>query len=466
MPHCDIDYSNTIIYKITCKDQEVSDIYVGHTTNFVQRKHAHKQTCNNPNAVSYNCKVYRIIRTHGGWNNWHMEIINFFNCADLFEAKQKEQEYFISLHANLNSIEPLPPNILKEKPIIVKPIIEKPIIEKPIIEKPIIVKPIIKKPIIKNTLKFSCEKCKFNTDNKKDYKKHLSTAKHLYNDTGLSGSGPILGKKQVICAGCKKTYSCRQTLHIHRKKCELHLKKKEGIAVEQAQCIENKDSLIQHLLKENSEFKNMIIEFVKNNTELQKQSIEYQKQVLDVCAKNPPGIINNTINNNNNTLNKNKTFNLQVFLNEDCKNAMNMSEFMNSFVLHVEDLERVGKVGYVEGISDIIIKELQKLDITQRPMHCSDAKRETIYIKENDIWEKDVPGNLKVKKVISHVSRKNLQILKEWTALHPAYKNSTDPENDEYLHLVKTALGSSADQDQTENKIVRRLIKEITIEKN
>jgi hypothetical protein len=198
----------------------------------------------------------------------------------------------------------------------------------------------------------------------------------------------------------------------------------------------------------------MIINVVKSNTEL-------HKQVMEVCAKIQPGTINS-----HNTINKNKTFNLQVFLNEDCKNAMNMSEFMNSFVLHVEDLERLGRVGYVEGISDIIIKELQKLDITQRPMHCSDAKRETIYIKENDIWEKEAPGNLKVKKVISHVSRKNLQILKEWTALHPAYKNSADPDNDEYLHLVKTALGSSADPEQTENKIVRRLIKEITIEKN
>ena len=198
----------------------------------------------------------------------------------------------------------------------------------------------------------------------------------------------------------------------------------------------------------------MIIDVVKSNSEL-------QQQMLEICKNSNS---NNTVINN--TLNKNKTFNLQVFLNEDCKNAMNLSEFMNSFVLHVEDLERLGKVGYVEGISDIIIKELQKLDITQRPMHCSDAKRETIYIKENDIWEKEAPGNLKVKKVISHVSRKNLQILKEWTALHPAYKNSADPENDEYLHLVKTALGSSADQEQTENKIVRRLIKEITLNKN
>jgi hypothetical protein len=205
--------------------------------------------------------------------------------------------------------------------------------------------------------------------------------------------------------------------------------------------------------------KNLVADIYKQNQDLQKENQNFQQQVLELCKNN-----NNTIINN--TLNKNKTFNLQVFLNEDCKNAMNMSEFMNSFVLHVEDLERLGRVGYVEGISDIIIKELQKLDITQRPMHCSDAKRETIYIKENDIWEKEAPGNLKVKKVISHVSRKNLQILKEWTALHPAYKNSADPDNDEYLHLVKTALGSSADQDQTENKIVRRLIKEITIEKN
>ena len=108
MPKSDIDYSNTIIYKITCIDPNIKDIYVGHTTNFVQRKYSHKQTCNNIKSPYYNFKLYKTIRENGNWSNWEMTIVNFYNCKDHLEARQKEQEYYISLNANLNSIEPLP----------------------------------------------------------------------------------------------------------------------------------------------------------------------------------------------------------------------------------------------------------------------------------------------------------------------------------------------------------------------
>ena len=108
MPKTDIDYSNTIIYKITCKDMAIKDVYVGHTTNFVQRKHTHKQSCVNVKSNNYTCKLYEVIRDNGGWNNWKMEIINLFECKDQYEARKKEQEYFISLNATLNSIEPMP----------------------------------------------------------------------------------------------------------------------------------------------------------------------------------------------------------------------------------------------------------------------------------------------------------------------------------------------------------------------
>jgi hypothetical protein len=108
MPKTEIDYSNTIIYKITCKDPNITDVYVGHTTNFVQRKHSHKQGCINNKSHNYKCKVYETIRNNSGWDNWNMEIINFFNCKDHYEARKKEQEYFVLLHATLNSIEPMP----------------------------------------------------------------------------------------------------------------------------------------------------------------------------------------------------------------------------------------------------------------------------------------------------------------------------------------------------------------------
>ena len=108
MPKVVIDYSNTIIYKITCNNPDIKELYVGHTTNFVQRKHAHKQNCMNNNSICYNLKVYKVIRNNGGWDNWTMEIVNFFNCKDNYEARKKEQEYYVLLNASLNSIEPLP----------------------------------------------------------------------------------------------------------------------------------------------------------------------------------------------------------------------------------------------------------------------------------------------------------------------------------------------------------------------
>jgi hypothetical protein len=118
MPKVEIDYSNTIIYKITCKDPSITDLYVGHTTNFVQRKHSHKQSCINDKSLNYNCKLYQVIRNNGGWSNWSMEIINFFNCKDHYEARKKEQEYFVLLQATLNSIEPMPkPKSIPEKSI-------------------------------------------------------------------------------------------------------------------------------------------------------------------------------------------------------------------------------------------------------------------------------------------------------------------------------------------------------------
>ena len=201
MPKTDIDYSNTIIYKITCIDSSITDLYVGHTTNFVQRKHAHKQSCINKNLLSYKCKLYEVIRNNGGWNNWKMEIINFFNCKDHYEARQKEQEYFVSLNANLNSIEPLP----KPKPIIEKKIVKEKLIEKPIIEE------IENKIINKN---FYCEKCHYITNKKTDYEKHILTLKHINVDQCLPKS-----QKKYVCS-CEKEYSCKQSLSIHKQKCK------------------------------------------------------------------------------------------------------------------------------------------------------------------------------------------------------------------------------------------------------
>ena len=153
MPKTEIDYSNTIIYKITCNDPAVTDVYVGHTTNFVQRKHAHKQNCINAKTANHKCKLYEVMRNNGGWENWKMEILRFVKCHDHYEARQKEHEYFISLHATLNSIEPMP----KPKP---KEII-------------------IKKNVIKQN--FYCNVCNVHCDSVTSYETHNETKKHKKN---------------------------------------------------------------------------------------------------------------------------------------------------------------------------------------------------------------------------------------------------------------------------------------------
>jgi GIY-YIG catalytic domain len=237
MPKCDIDYSNTIIYKITCIDPKVTDVYVGHTTNFVQRKYSHKQTCITPKSSAYNCKLYKVIRENGGWINWKMEIVGFFNCQDHYEARQKEQEYFEILHANLNSIEPLPKqnthsNILYKQ------------------------KHIQDAGCNKIGSCFFCETCKYNTSRKSSFKKHLTTDKHKNS----------LFKTENYECKCGKTYKYSQGLSKHKKVCY------ENKSIPESSIFIN--NTILNLIKQNQDLQNKVIEQNKENMELQKKIIE------------------------------------------------------------------------------------------------------------------------------------------------------------------------------------------------
>jgi hypothetical protein len=273
MPKTEIDYSNTIIYKITCKDSAVTDVYVGHTTNFVQRKHAHKQSCINNKSANHTCKVYQVIRANGGWNNWKMEIINFFDCKDHYEARKKEQEYFISLNANLNSIEPMPkPKVKdkeeekKEKEIIVCNMEYSNVEEHNKTNTQLIVD-------VENTKKhnlFNCEKCNFNCSKKSEWERHLVTRKHI-SLTTLTEKTPL-----HVCIHCSKKYNSREGLWYHKKTCN----KDEDTSIS-----ENSTSL-HAILSDNKDFKKFILEVVKNNTELQKQNTELQKQLIDILKIN------------------------------------------------------------------------------------------------------------------------------------------------------------------------------------
>jgi len=430
MPKTEIDYTNTIIYKIICKDANINDVYVGHTTNFVQRKHAHKQSCINTKSKNYKCKLYEVIRANGGWANWKMEIINFFECKDHYEARKKEQEYFITLGATLNSIEPLPKPRLSEK----NPKLNE---NKPELNE--------NKP---NgiTYLYECKNCDFKCNKKSNYNAHILTRTH----TIRMESSTLDIKNDFACKRCKKIYKARNSLWYHEQKCDYIDKLDSG----------NTDKKESSSQEDDFDLKKLILEVIKSNTDLQKQNSELQKQVLEICKNS--SITNNNINTNNS---HNKTFNLQFFLNEQCKDAMNISDFVNSFDLQLSDLESVGDLGYVEGMTKIFLDKLNTMDIYKRPIHCSDTKREILYVKDEDKWEKEKRNNPKLRDAIKHLSFKNMKLTNLWSNTYPESKNNESRLNDVYMKLVLQSTGGSGEIVESENKIIRRIAKEIFIDK-
>jgi hypothetical protein len=210
----------------------------------------------------------------------------------------------------------------------------------------------------------------------------------------------------------------------------------------------------------------LVLEVVKQNKELmsqhnetQKQNQELTKQLFEICKNGT----NNTMINNNSY---NKTFNLNVFLNEECKDAMNIMDFVDSLKIQLSDLENVGKQGFIDGISNIIVKNLKALDVNKRPVHCSDSKREIMYIKDEDKWEKDNDDKLKLRKAIKYIAHKNTKLLPEFKAKYPDCIYSDSRKSDQYNKLIIESMGGNGDNDaEKENKIIRKIAKEVIIDK-
>jgi hypothetical protein len=292
---------------------------------------------------------------------------------------------------------------------------------------------------------FSCELCDYKTSKKPDYEKHLQRLKHKNSDNSDINDDKKIAKTH-ICE-CGKTYKHRQGLSYHKKKC---------IVINQ-KLSENKISTSSS----EDEIKiltNLVLDVVKQNQEL-------TNKIVDICKT---GLNTNQTNNisNSNINSNNKTFNLQFFLNETCKNAMNITDFVNSLQLQLSDLENVGKLGYIDGISSIIVKNLNALDETTRPIHCTDKKRETFYIKDEDKWEKDDEEKKKIKKVINNVAYKNEKLLSKFKELHPGCNFSDSKYADQYSKLVIEAMGGAGNNDAEKvDKIIRKIAKEVTIDK-
>ena len=204
---------------------------------------------------------------------------------------------------------------------------------------------------------------------------------------------------------------------------------------------------------------NLIMEVVKSNTNLQKQTLDMQQQMLEVCKTNTT---TNTINNNSH----NKTFNMQVFLNEKCKDAMNLTDFINSMTLQFSDLEELGELGYVEGISRQMVRKLNEMDVYKRPIHCSDLKRETMYVRDNDVWEKETELYDKLRKAIKYITKKNGDLMIPWRDAHPQCMKLEHPLNDTYLGIMNQAMGGKGEFFDSESKIIRKISKCVTIDKS
>ena len=288
--------------------------------------------------------------------------------------------------------------------------------------------------IPKNPKKFNCEFCDYNTFNKKDYNKHLQTLKHkkLSNSDTIVTNSDINGDKSQInifeCI-CGKKYKYRQGLSYHKSKC----------------MFKDKESITQNLSQE------FVLDVIKKQ----------QDQITELTntIKNMAPLINSNITNN--TQNNNQKFNINVFLNEQCKNAINMSDFIKSLHITIEQLDFTKQNGLVQGLSKSIIENMNKLSIYERPMHCTDTKRETLYIKEDNEWKKDI-NKEKIKGAIKKASSKNFNALMNWKNLNPDYMNNED-KTDYFTKTISTIGKPTTNIDE---KIIKNLCKETYVKES
>ena len=288
-------------------------------------------------------------------------------------------------------------------------------------------------------VKFYCEFCDYECCKKSSWNQHTLTAKHIKAKNGLMPANKI-----YACENCDMTFKHQSSYCRHKKKCE-----KTHITPEKP--INNQSNMITTEL---------VMELIKDNKEM-KQIILEQNNTINNLVKNGTNNNTNSLNNNNN-----KTFNLQFFLNETCKDAMNIMDFVESIKLQLSDLERMGEVGYAQGISSIITTNLKALDVTQRPVHCTDKKRETMYIKDEDKWEKEDENKTNLRKAIKSVADKNIRLLPKFREKNPEYKNSSSRISGKYDKMVLEVMGGAGNNDiEKEDKIIHNISKCTTIEK-
>ena len=325
---------------------------------------------------------------------------------------------------------------------------------------------------LKNTCLYKCIFCDYITYKNADYSKHLLTRKHLNNtnETNMKQMSPNVANTLNYVCKCTLAFNSRTTLWRHHKTCDHYLHNlnliqfpldtisvintpSNVISTQKSYMDNNVVSMFMEVIKQNSEFKELLVEQNKTNNELTKQVIELSKEKT----------ITNT--NCNNTNNK---FNLNLFLNETCKDAMNMSDFLNQLQLTTKDLELTGQDGFAVGIGHSFVQGIKALEVNKRPLHCSDLKREIFYIKEDNIWEKEDEKRGKLTKAIQKIAHKNILNIPAWKAEHPYCRDQHHKDNDKFLQIMIESMTGKDDPNiiQEYDKIIRNVAKEVFIDKS
>ena len=350
---------------------------------------------------------------------------------------------------------------------------------------------------------FRCDKCHFVTDNKRDYQRHTASTKHAKR----TGCGVISVKtfptghpssqlafifdKRIYkyCDKCGNKYHSKSGLWKHRKTCEGKSEQAQSLPAVAPLAPAPSPPVAPSVATTDLDFKSMMMDMLKNNQEFQPKVFEMMcsQQSLAVNAAATAAAAastaataataasaaataatsanytnSNNYNGTTNSHNNNNTFNLQLFLNEQCKDAMNMSDFASSITLNVSDLDDFGRVGYVEGMSNLFINTLKETDVCKRPIHCSDARRETLYVKDADKWEREGPENTTITNAVRVVEHKNIVLVNEWAKQNPRCEDSRTAENAQYINMSRAVLDGD---DRNIAKVIKRVAKAVVIEK-
>ena len=321
---------------------------------------------------------------------------------------------------------------------------------------------------------FECNLCDYITSQKSHYEKHLGTLKHQNRSNGnpmvtkvpksaekcrIAKKDPLsvtpifhrLSRHTPYKCECGQEYKFKSGLSRHKKKCNITC---EMVIPEPNEYTPDKktdisditESTILEVLKQNNAM-------IKENTELKCLMMETQNKMCNLLEQG-------THNMNSH----NKTFNLNFFLNDTCKDAMNITDFVETLKIRLQDLEKMGEIGYVNGLSNIIVNQLKNMDVASRPIHCTDIKREILYIKDEDKWDKEVEGHPKVKKVIQKIAHKNSKLMTQFKEKYPEYNNSSSRVSDKYNKLLIETMGGKGDNEEEKvNKIIKNVSKEITV---